>query len=193
MLGALGGITNVIMLLFSGFIGPINEHSFVLKAANKLYFARTKENTIFLNQPDPKGRIETKSKSTKRELGYHRVIMVKKIDNFLLYLTHRLGSCGCMLKLCWKRQRKFNKLYKETQNRLKSSLNVIKIIRSLRDLKILMNNSLLNPELKNYLRHAEKNLIDLEDTSQIQDEFEYENSESQEAEVEDVQISMLSK
>ena len=28
-----------------------------------------------------------------------------------------------------------------------------------------MNNSLLNPELKKFLKHAEKNLIDLEDTS----------------------------
>ncbi len=58
-MGSLGGITNVIMLLFTGFIMPINEHSFVLKAAYKLYFARTKENDLFKKFPDPKGEIST--------------------------------------------------------------------------------------------------------------------------------------
>jgi hypothetical protein len=48
---------------------------------------------------------------------------------------------------------------------MNKSLNVVKIVRSLRDLKILMNNSLLNDELRKYLRHAEKNLIDLESDS----------------------------
>jgi len=47
LLGALGGITNVIMILFNGIIKPINEHSFVLKAAKKLYFARTKKDNLF--------------------------------------------------------------------------------------------------------------------------------------------------
>lgn len=95
---------------------------------------------------------------------------MKGIDNFLLYLKHRFGCFGFLLTICWKRSKKFEKLYSETQLRLKTSLNVVKIIRSLRDLKILMNNSLLSPELKNYLRHAEKNLIDLENTSDLDEE-----------------------
>lgn len=55
LLGALGGITNVIMLLFNGIIKPINEHSFVLKAARKLYFARSKQEDMFEHFDDPKG------------------------------------------------------------------------------------------------------------------------------------------
>ena len=43
LLGRLGGITNVMMLLFGAFIFPISEHSFVLKAAKKLWIARTRE------------------------------------------------------------------------------------------------------------------------------------------------------
>ena len=66
-------------------------------------------------------------------------------------------------------------------------MNVVKIIRSLRDLKILMNNSLLNADLKNYLRHAEKNLIDLENTSDLdEDEVDFSNSVN----VEEIELNM---
>lgn len=114
LMGSLGGITNVIMLLFTWLVVPINEHSFVLKAAYKLYFARTKENDLFKDRKDPKGEIETNSKSTKRELSYHRVIKMKPVDNFLLYFRHRLGCFGFLLDICWKKSRKFEKLYSET-------------------------------------------------------------------------------
>lgn len=63
LLGALGGITNVIMILFNGIIKPINEHSFVLKAAKKLYFARSKEDDLFQKEVDAKTDIEARSKS----------------------------------------------------------------------------------------------------------------------------------
>jgi hypothetical protein len=62
LLGALGGITNVIMILFNGIIKPINEHSFVLKAAKKLYFARSKEDDLFQKEIDPKTDITSKSR-----------------------------------------------------------------------------------------------------------------------------------
>lgn len=49
-----------------------------------------------------------------------------------------------------------------------------------------MNNSLLSPELKNYLRHAEKNLIDLENTSDLDEEVDFSNSVN----VEDVELNL---
>ena len=42
LLGKLGGITNVFMLLFGFFLFGISEHSYVLKAAKKLFIARTR-------------------------------------------------------------------------------------------------------------------------------------------------------
>ena len=63
LLGALGGITNVIMILFNGTIKPINEHSYVLKAAKKLYLARSKDEDLFVKETDAKTDINARSKS----------------------------------------------------------------------------------------------------------------------------------
>jgi len=48
LLGDLGGVTEVIMLLFGFFLFPIAEHSFILRAIRKLYLVRTKEGGLFL-------------------------------------------------------------------------------------------------------------------------------------------------
>ena len=58
LLGKLGGITNIFMILLGGIMGPISEHSFILKASKKLFIARTKDSQIFL--PDPKQKIDVK-------------------------------------------------------------------------------------------------------------------------------------
>lgn len=47
ILGDLGGVTEVIMLLFGFFLYPIAEHSFSLQALRRLYKARTKDNELF--------------------------------------------------------------------------------------------------------------------------------------------------
>ena len=52
-MGDLGGVTEVIMIFFGFLIYPISEHSFVIKAANKLFFARTKRDDIFVPKDDP--------------------------------------------------------------------------------------------------------------------------------------------
>lgn len=51
LLGRLGGITNVMMILFGVFVYPISEQSFVLKAAKKLFIARTHNPHIFKYDP----------------------------------------------------------------------------------------------------------------------------------------------
>ena len=51
LLGRLGGITNVMMILFGAFLFPIAEHSFVLKAAKKLWIARTRDPNMFKKDP----------------------------------------------------------------------------------------------------------------------------------------------
>ena len=61
LLGKLGGITNVMMLLFGFIIYPISEHSYVLKVAKKLFIARTREEELFKH--DPRQNIEVKALS----------------------------------------------------------------------------------------------------------------------------------
>jgi len=52
LLGDLGGVTEVIMIVFGVFLFPVSEFSFVMKAAKRLFLARTRENEFFMN-PDP--------------------------------------------------------------------------------------------------------------------------------------------
>ena len=48
LLGDLGGVLEVIMIIFGIFLYPVSEHGFVMKAANKLFFARTNRNDVFI-------------------------------------------------------------------------------------------------------------------------------------------------
>jgi hypothetical protein len=47
LLGKLGGITNVMMLLFGFVLFSISEHSYVLKASKKLFIARSRNPNLF--------------------------------------------------------------------------------------------------------------------------------------------------
>jgi hypothetical protein len=64
-LGKLGGITNVLMLLFGFFLFEISEHSFVLKAAKKLFIARTRDPKLFIY--DERQNIEVKALTKKAQ------------------------------------------------------------------------------------------------------------------------------
>lgn len=52
LLGDLGGVTEVIMIFFGFIFYPISEHSFVIKAAKKLFYARTTRNDVFVQKDD---------------------------------------------------------------------------------------------------------------------------------------------
>jgi hypothetical protein len=87
-LGKLGGITNVMMLLCGFFLFSISEHSFVLKAAKKLFIARTRTQNLF--KVDARQNIEIKalSKKAQGELELHRAIKLHYRDNVCLYLSN---------------------------------------------------------------------------------------------------------
>lgn len=47
LLGELGGVMEVLVIIFGLILFPISEHSFYLNAIKKLFFARTKDSDIF--------------------------------------------------------------------------------------------------------------------------------------------------
>jgi len=47
LLGDTGGIFEVVMLLFGWLMFPISEYSFILKAAKRLFLARTTDHEMF--------------------------------------------------------------------------------------------------------------------------------------------------
>ena len=93
LLGKLGGVTNVMMLIFGFMIYPISEHSYVLKVAKKLFIVRTRDEDFF--QKDPRQNIDVKALSPKvqKELDLHRAIKLYKQDNICLYIANVMGSC----------------------------------------------------------------------------------------------------
>ena len=92
LLGKLGGITNVMMLLFGFFLFGISEHSFILKASKKLFIARTKDETLFKEDPKVDIGIRPLSRGAMQELEQHRAIKLSTKDSVLLYLSNHLPS-----------------------------------------------------------------------------------------------------
>jgi len=57
LLGDLGGVTEIVMLSFGFLMYPLSEHSFILKAAKKLFLARTNDHEMFAYTKLDKQRI----------------------------------------------------------------------------------------------------------------------------------------
>ena len=50
-MGDLGGVIEVLLIVFNIIFLPMSEHSFNLKAIKKLFLARTKDDALFVNIP----------------------------------------------------------------------------------------------------------------------------------------------
>ena len=67
LLGDLGGVLEVIMIIFGIFLYPVSEHSFIIKAANKLFFARTNRDDVFVPKEDKKAQTFIRSNILSRQ------------------------------------------------------------------------------------------------------------------------------
>ena len=64
----------------------------------------------------------------------------------------------------------FIKLYEKGQERIESELDIVKIIRSIRNMKVLLKNSFMDEEIKYKILHSKKNLINIDETLSSCDE-----------------------
>lgn len=55
-------------------------------------------------------------------------------------------------------------MFDDGTEKLEDHLDIVKIVKSLKKLKILMENSLMTEEVKKQIKHSEKNLIYLSDS-----------------------------
>jgi hypothetical protein len=89
VLGDLGGVTEVIMLIFGFFLYPVSEHSFMLQAIKKLYLARTGDSGLFLEKSTSLSKklerknsvARSQSFKLQKELQKHRVARVRVWDS----------------------------------------------------------------------------------------------------------------
>ena len=64
-----------------------------------------------------------------------------------------------------------------TKDRMEKQLNIIKLIKNVRNQKAISKHSLMSEQLKQQLKHCEKNLIDLGDTSDFESGSDMQSSE----------------
>jgi hypothetical protein len=54
------------------------------------------------------------------------------------------------------------KVLNEGKERIEKELNIVKIMKSVRDIKILMKHSMMSPDVRFQVAHSVKNFIDIE-------------------------------
>ena len=171
ILGAVGGITEVLMLCFGFFLFPISQHSFILQALRRLYKARTKDCKIFQDDCSVLKRKSTLTSSNshgekhKKCIANYRNIKLDFKDTLFLYLSDWFGFLYC--DKCWSKSKKkrLDRLLEQGSKRIEGELNIVKILNDLRNLKILLKNSILTKEIKEKIAHTGKNIIDLDSES----------------------------
>jgi hypothetical protein len=81
-------------------------------------------------------------------MAKHKKIVLRVQDFLKLYFARTFGSCFPQCIFGGKKRQKLMKLYEMAEERLEKEMNMVKIIKSLRTIKILMKSSLLTEEVK---------------------------------------------
>ena len=55
---------------------------------------------------------------------------------------------------------------KEEEKKINKEMNMVKLIKGLRNIKILMKNSMMSKEVRKQLMHVDKNVINLDTSSE---------------------------
>ena len=83
----------------------------MLKAAKKLYIARTSDSSLFKKDSRQDINIKPLSNKAASELELHKAIKFYYKDNICLYFSNMMGRFF-PFSFCWKKKNKFQKLYK---------------------------------------------------------------------------------
>ena len=109
LIGDLGGVAEVIILCFNFLILPISEHSFILQAAKKLFYARTKDTGLLEKCDEVLCENENHHdihKSLSKEIKNHRRIVLRPCDSIWLFMFNKFG---CLFPSClWENKGKIS-------------------------------------------------------------------------------------
>jgi len=170
LIGDLGGVTELILLVLGSIFLPISRHSFYLSVIKTLYMANTSESDLFADSKLVSKRSQLPDSFPKEEQDeYSKVIQKHKVIKMKLLDSIRLFFCqGCLGKLnCgfWKNRDLFVKLQKEGTDRIDKELDILRLIKNLRNMKILLRNSIMDDKAKFWVNHSDKKIIDLDGNS----------------------------
>ena len=144
-----------------------SEHSFTLHAVSKFFTARTREKNFFDKQAvmchENDENFINQNEDLQNELKKHKRIVLTTSDFVKLYFARMLG-CFFPSKIFQKRE-KLLKLYYIAEERINKEMNMVKLIKGLRNIKILMKNSMMSKDVRFQLEHVDKNVINLDTSS----------------------------
>jgi hypothetical protein len=148
MIGDLGGVIEIIMLLFGFFMFPISEFSFNVKAMKKWFLARTRDQNLL--KASEEHLVDNEDfkvpESQREEIEKHQKINVRFKDQLRLYF-YRMGKYWRCFRCCWKcwgNKEKLDRLYEEGAKKIALNLDIKLIVQKLRTIDILLENSLMN-------------------------------------------------
>ena len=95
MIGDLGGVLELILVLFGIFMAPIGNYSYIMKAAQKLFYGRSSGKPVFDSELDKKTeRIinsEVLTRRERHEVSLHWPIVVNIYKFIELYFAKSIG------------------------------------------------------------------------------------------------------
>ena len=123
-------------------LGGYTEHSYIIKALQKFYMAVTIDDDLFRKTNSQKNlkklnknlkKLKSFGKKEAKIIKRNRLIKLSSWQVFKLLIMN-YGKCFRL-----NRENKLWRLYEDGQGRLEKEFDLVKIIRSLRNIKIFMN------------------------------------------------------
>jgi hypothetical protein len=168
MIGDLGGVTEIIMLMFGFFMYPINEFSFNMRAMKRWFVVSTTEKDLMMhsinhNHDKIPSNINI-PEDVKKEIRKNKCIKFSIEDQIRLYLGRLLQqySCNFLCKCFSRRYTQLNSIYNMGTAKIDENLDIKEIIKKLRCIDIMMVNSVLTEDIKYLVRHNKANQLVLE-------------------------------
>ena len=124
LLGDLGGVLEILVMICGVFLFPVSEFKFILKAFELLYIAKSSDSNLFKDK--------TNEKVDKKD--YHPIKLSSR-DMASLFCSLRAPSFApsfCSTKL------EYKKLYKKGLKKIDKEFQLEKILKNLRNLKIIV-------------------------------------------------------
>jgi len=78
----------------------------------------------------------------------------------MLFFSNLMGSLS-MCGFCWKKNDKMTKMYEEASDRIDAELDIVKLLRNIRNSKILLE-SMMDDGIRYEIAHNKKNVLDLD-------------------------------
>ena len=134
-IGDIGGVLDVIIMFIALVFAPFSEHSFIVNAVTSLY------------------RFKTQNLEAQHvDIGYLQ----------FFYLFFARSCCGFICKLDGDpKRKKLRRLINKGQARLEEEMNIEKIIREVRELKIA-SNAIIDDKTKKMIEQHDDNIIDMD-------------------------------